>query len=75
MGHSVLGAGWRGSLRTLRLIALIVAPVGVAGMVATGRPEWLMLLNNLLVLLMMAAIGATVVRRPPDVSTVSFAPA
>jgi sigma-B regulation protein RsbU (phosphoserine phosphatase) len=70
MGESLLGPGWRGSLRTVRLIALIIAPLGTAGMFATGRPEWLMLLNNVLVLAMLGAIGATAVRLAPDVSTV-----
>ena len=69
MGESLLGAGWRGSLRIVRLAAMIVAPVAVAGMFATGRPEWLMLLNNLLVVAMMCAIGATVLRRGADMST------
>src|SRR5215204_3697199 len=50
MGQSLLGTGWRGSLRLLLVIAMIVAPVAIAGMFATGRAEWLMLLNNCLVL-------------------------
>ena len=70
MGESLLGAGWRGSLRMVRAISVIVAPVAIAGMFATGRPEWLMLLNNLLVLAMIGAIGATVVQHAPDASTV-----
>jgi sigma-B regulation protein RsbU (phosphoserine phosphatase) len=70
MGESLLGAGWRGSLRTVRAIAVVVAPVGVATIFATGHTEWLMLLNNLLVLVMLGAIGATVIRHPPDLSTV-----
>jgi hypothetical protein len=71
MSESLLGPGWRGSVRMVRVIALILAPLGIAGMFATGRPEWLMLLNNVLVLSMLGAIGATVVRHPPDVSTVA----
>ena len=39
-------------------------------MFATGRPEWLMPLNNVLVLLMLASIGATGVRQPLGASTV-----
>jgi len=69
MGESLLGRGWRGSLRMVRSIALIVAPLGIAGMFVTGRPEWLMLLNNVLVLSMLGAIGATVLPRSLDVST------
>ena len=70
MGQSLLGPGWRGSLRIVRSIALIIAPLGIAGMFATGRPEWLMLPNNVLVLSMLGVIGVTVLRHPPDVSTV-----
>jgi phosphoserine phosphatase RsbU/P len=70
MGESLLGTGWRGSLRLLLVIAMIVAPVAIAGMFATGRPEWLMLLNNCLVLTMMAAIAAAVVGHAPDASTI-----
>jgi sigma-B regulation protein RsbU (phosphoserine phosphatase) len=70
MGESLLGPGWRGSLRIVRWIAVIVAPVGIAGMFATGRPEWLMLLNNVLVLLMLGGIAATVRRHQSDASTV-----
>jgi sigma-B regulation protein RsbU (phosphoserine phosphatase) len=69
MGESLLGAGWRGSLKVVRAIAIIVAPVGIAGMFMTGRPEWLMPLNNVLVLVMLGAIGATGIRHPLDVST------
>jgi sigma-B regulation protein RsbU (phosphoserine phosphatase) len=39
-------------------------------MFATGRPEWLMLVNNFLVLTMIGAIGATVVGHTRDASTV-----
>jgi len=70
MGESLLGGGWRGSLRILRAIAVIVAPVEIAGMFATGHPEWLMLLNNVLVLAMIGSIGATAIRQAPDASTV-----
>src|SRR5204863_2280778 len=56
MGESLLAGGWRGSLRLLRAIAVIVAPVAIAGMFATGRPNWLMLLNNVLVLAMIGTI-------------------
>src|SRR5215203_5950163 len=70
MGRSLLGPGWRGSLRTVFLIAVVVAPVGIAGMFVTGRPEWLMLVNNILVLVMIGTIGATVLRQAPDTSTV-----
>ena len=49
---------------------MIVAPVAIAGMFATGSPEWLMRLNNLLVLAMMGATGAAVLRHAPDASTV-----
>ena len=70
MGESLLGAGWRGSVRIIRLMAVVIAPLGIAGMFVTGRPEWLMLLNNVLVLSMLGAIGVTVLRQPPDVSTV-----
>ena len=70
MGESLLGRGWGGSLRMTRAIAVIVAPVGVAGMFATGRPEWLMPVNNVLVLLMLGSIGATGVRQPLGASTV-----
>src|SRR4051812_11214961 len=31
MGESLLGTGWRGSLRFVRVVALVVAPVGIAG--------------------------------------------
>src|SRR6185369_8660093 len=61
---------WRGSLRIVRTIALIIAPIGIAGMFVTGRPEWLMLVNSVLVLGMLAAIGATLVRHGSDMSTV-----
>ena len=70
MGESLLGPGWRGSLRMVRWIAVILAPVAIAGMFVTGRPEWLMLVNNLLVVAMLAAIGAAVLDHPPDASTV-----
>ena len=70
MSESLLGRGWRGSVRMVRSIAVIVAPLGIAGMFATGRPEWLMLVNNILVLSMLGAVGATVLRHPPDASTV-----
>lgn len=70
MGESLLGAGWRGSLRIVRVIAVIVAPVAIAGMFVTGSPESSMLVNNVLVLAMIGAIGATVVRRGADISTV-----
>ena len=39
-------------------------------MFVTGRPEWLMFVNNILVLGMLAAIGATLVRHASDRSTV-----
>jgi phosphoserine phosphatase RsbU/P len=69
MGESLLGTGWRGSLRAVRVVAAVAAPVGIIGMFATGRPEWLMLVNNFLVLAMIGAIGAAVVRHPRDAST------
>jgi sigma-B regulation protein RsbU (phosphoserine phosphatase) len=69
MGETLLGAGWRGSLRIVRTVAVIIAPVGIGGMFVTGHPDWLMLPNNVLVLAMLAAIGATLVRQAPDVST------
>jgi len=71
MGESLLGAGWRGSIRLVRIIAMAVAPVAIAGIFVTAQPEWLMLPNNLLVVAMMAAIGATVVRRGADIATIA----
>jgi sigma-B regulation protein RsbU (phosphoserine phosphatase) len=68
--ESILGAGRLGSLRIVRTMAMIVAPVAIAGMFATGSPEWLMRVNNLLVLAMMGATGAAVIRQAPDASTV-----
>jgi phosphoserine phosphatase RsbU/P len=70
MGESLLRGGWRGSVRIIRLMALVIAPLAIAGMFLTGHPEWLMLLNNVLVLSMLGAIGVTVLRQPPDASTV-----
>lgn len=71
MGETLLGAGWRGSLRMVRIVATILAPVAIAGMFATGRPEWLMLVNNLLVVAMVAAVGAAVFRHTSDVSAMA----
>jgi sigma-B regulation protein RsbU (phosphoserine phosphatase) len=70
MGESLLGHGWRGTLKFLRTIAVVTAPIAIAGMFAIGPPEWLMPLNNLLVLALLAAIGAAVVQHTPDASTV-----
>src|SRR4051812_11084490 len=72
MGETLLGVGWYRSLRTVRIAAVIVGPVGIAGMFATGRPEWLSLANNVLVLAMLGAIGATVVHHTPERATVAI---
>jgi len=71
MGETLLGPGWHGSIKIVRIMALIVAPVALAGMFVTGRPEWLMLPNNLLVVAMVAAIAAAVFRRGADASTIA----
>lgn len=71
MGETLLGSGWHGSIRLVRIIGVIVAPVAVAGMFATARAEWAMLLNNLLVVAMVGAIGLAVFRRGADVSTIA----
>jgi len=57
--RELLGRHWSGTLHALR-VGLVFAVVAIVGMWVSGRPEWLMWLNNLLTLAFLTAVGLRV---------------
>jgi sigma-B regulation protein RsbU (phosphoserine phosphatase) len=59
--RGLLGAGWRRSLHWLHRVACVFAPVAIASM-AVSDSQWVMRVNNVLVLGMLGAIAMTLGR-------------
>jgi sigma-B regulation protein RsbU (phosphoserine phosphatase) len=59
--HELFGRGQRNVLHVLRMIGLVFVPIAVGGMFATANPEWIMWLNNLLILALLAT-GVTIAK-------------